>query len=679
MLVVFADTIRKFFFRGLVFVLGMGAAVIVGSVSAQAQHEAAFSKQTMAGGTVSFAQASPAEEALDVLHYDLALTLAMIDEFLGGSMTMLVRLPGAAGSTDRIVVHAAKLQIDSASVNGVLCTVVADTVAENITLIHPGGHLFFGGETLAVRIDYRRLPGVKRPGSRWGYYFFRDTLGIPANLGYTMSEPSDARYWMPCHDEPWDKATADLQITVPSGYVAASNGALVSVVPEPGGSVTWHWREVHPIAPYLMSITASRFTVSTLPFVRAAGDTIPLQYYVWAPDSVETANYLPTVREMVAALSNLFGPYPFDKYGMTAIVPFGYGGMEHQTITTMNRFLKTDERVVLHELAHQWWGNLVTCGTWRDIWLNESFATYSEALWSEYNGGRPALRAYMQNQLLHFNRGSWQGAVYDPVGQGYNLFDDVVYSKGAWVLHTLRGVVGDTTFFRILEAHRAHHSGGNSTTAQFQATVDSVAGVSMDWFFQQWIYGSGWPIYGVAHRWTGDSVVVTITQEQATSWPLYTMPLTLKIHGQTRDSTWTVENFQRVQSYAFALPFIPDSITVDPDGWILKQVVRRVTTVETRDVRGTYSLEQNYPNPFNAHTIIRFSIPAAPEGSAAGVPVALTVVDLLGREVYRFVSERQPPGTSSVHFDGSALSSGVYFYRLQIGGWRETRPMLLLR
>ncbi len=121
--------------------------------------------------------------------------------------------------------------------------------------------------------------------------------------------------------------------------------------------------------------------------------------------------------------------------------------MEHQTITTLNRYLKTDEKVVVHELAHQWWGDLVTCGTWKDVWLNESFATYAEALWAEQNGGREALRQYMHSALEHFYYGSWQGGPYDPEGQGFNLFDDVVYSKGAWVLHTLRGVIGDSLFF----------------------------------------------------------------------------------------------------------------------------------------------------------------------------------------------------------------------------------------
>ena len=665
--------------RGLSLLVLVTIGVVIANVAVYAQDKSSLNKQMLAGPMSGPLRPQQAIGALDVLHYDLSVELGMADGSLEGRMDLQLFLPaGGGGSGDRITLHAAKLQIDSAKVNGSLCPVVTDTVLEQISLLHPTGGIFIEGETLAVRIDYRRIPGVKRPGSRWGYYFFLDTLGIPANLGYTMSEPSDARYWMPCHDEPWDKAVADIRVTVPAGYVPASNGRLMSVTPVPGGKETWHWHESHPIAPYLMSITSSRFTISSLPFLRAPGDTVLLQYYVWAEDSLETASFLPTVHAMVAALSHLFGPYPFDKYGMTAIVPFGFGGMEHQTITTMNRYLKTDERVILHELAHQWWGDLVTCGTWQDIWMNESFATYSEALWAESKGGKDSLRTYMRDQLLHFAYGSWRGAVYDPVGQGFNLFDDVVYSKGAWVLHTLRGVVGDSAFFDILAAHRARHSGGNATTADFQAIVDSVAGESMGWFFQQWVYGSGWPIYGMAPRWTGDSLVVTITQEQSGSWPLFTMPLTLKVHGSTVDTTLLVQNSLRTQVYAWALPFVPDSVTIDPEGWVLKQVVLHVTGVEEREIPDSYALEQNYPNPFNAQTTIRYSIPAR-KGTTADVPVTLAVYDLLGREVYRVSFERPQPGTSSVQFDGSGLSSGVYYYRLQSGDWRETRTMVLLK
>jgi aminopeptidase N len=490
-----------------------------------------------------------------------------------------------------------------------------------------------------------------------------------------MSEPSDARFWMPCHDDPSDKATAELYVTVPDGYVAVSNGKFMGTDQPGSGLVRWHWRENHPIAPYLMAITASKFTIPSIPFLRGPGDIIPLQYYVWAEDSSKTGAYLASVYDMVSGLSDIFGPYPFDKYGMVCVVPFSFGGMEHQSITTMNRYLETDERVVLHELAHQWWGDLVTCATWPDIWLNESFATYSEALWQEINGGPAALRTYMMNSLLHFYYGSWQGAVYDPEGQGFNLFDDVVYSKGAWVLHTMRGAVGDSVFFRTLRAYRARYAGGNATTAQFQSVVDSVAGASMAWFFDAWVRGKGWPVYAVQRRMTGDTLKVTINQTQSASWPVFPMWLQVRMQGGGHDTTVTVWNDARTSTYAFRPGFVADSVVLDPMNHVLKQVTYTATAVgEEPRVPGRLTLEQNYPNPFNGTTVIRFSI-----GDGRGSRVRLAVHDVLGREVAVLYDAHGTAGEQHISFDASALSSGVYLYTLQAGESRISRPMLLIR
>jgi aminopeptidase N len=206
----------------------LGAAMLFLALRVQAQEVTPFSKQKLAPSVVSVAGMVNGWDPVNVLQYDLSLTLAMTEELMGGRANLrlvLEDLPG--GAADRIVLQSAKLQIDSVRINGVRCTVVPDTTAEEIALVAPPGTQFYSGDTLAVRIDYRRLEGVKRPGSRWGYYYFKDSLGIPSNLGYTMSEPSDARFWMPCHDVPTDKATAEIRVTVPAGYVAASNGKLL--------------------------------------------------------------------------------------------------------------------------------------------------------------------------------------------------------------------------------------------------------------------------------------------------------------------------------------------------------------------------------------------------------------------------------------------------------------------
>jgi len=629
-------------------------------------------------------------QPFDMLSYKLDVSLVMVSDAFQGKCTMTMRLKS---NVDSLVLDAVGLLLDTVRVDGVPKTTRPDSAAESFIIYLNGTRNT--GDTLRIAISYRRAPGYPRPSSRQGYYFFLDTLGMPANLGYTFSEPSDARFWFPCFDEPWEKATAEMNITVPTGYVAASNGKLLGTTNNGNGTTTWRWREGRQITTYLMCITASRFAVSSLPYVTATGDTIPLQYFTWLPDSAATANFLPTVRQMVGQYAALFGEYPFDKYGMTSIVPFVYLGMEHQTLTTMNRYSQTDQRVVSHELAHQWWGDLVTCGTWRDVWLNESFATYSEALWRESLGGFPALKSYMRDTLNGFQYGSWQGAVYDPVGQGFNLFDQVVYSKGGWVLHTLRGVLGDSVFFRSLNAYRQRYASKSAITNELKAVVDSVAGLDMGWFFNQWIFGPGWPKYASRYSWTPDTLTLTIYQQQSSSWPTYKMPIKVRAYVGSSSTAFALWDSVRTQVFRLPLASMPDSIVLDPDGWILKQIVSPPSSVGEDERPLAFQLFQNYPNPFNPTTTVRYSLPL--QGRAGvGSFVTLKVYDILGREVTTLVNEAKPTGEYAVSFDArlpygnlrggqaSNVASGLYFYRLtftESGGstLSSVKAMLLLR
>jgi aminopeptidase N len=609
-------------------------------------------------------------QPFDVLHYRLMLDLSLVNEGLSGISYITMRVKTAL---DSLVLHAVGLRLDSVKVDGAVQAVTADSVRETFTI-----HLNTPrnpGDTLQIETRYERIIGYPRPSSRRGYYFFKDSIGLPSNLGYTFSEPSDARFWFPCYDEPWDKASLEMVVTVPDGYIAASNGRLASTTSNGNGTTTWYWRENHQIATYLICLTISRFSISQLPFISSSGDTIALQYYTWnsSPfiDSASAASYLPTVRQMMAAYEGYFGTYPFDKYGMTSIVPFTYAGMEHQTITTMNRYLQTNERVVSHELVHQWWGDLITCGTWADIWLNEGFATYGEALWKEYQGGRDSLVAYMK-KLEEFQFASWSGAVYNPVGQGSNLFSPVVYTKAAWVLHTLRGVVGDSPFFQILQAYRSVYAGKSAITDELAGIVDSVTGMDMAWFFTQWIYGSGWPKYAHSWLWTPDTLSVTIYQRQSTSWPTYTMPIQVKAYRQGNDTTFVVWDSLRTQVFSFDLSWQPDSVAIDPDRWILKQLVDPPVSVDNEGVVHRFVLYQNFPNPFNGSTIIPYRLETAER-------VTLTIFNLLGEEVTVLDQGRRGEGTHQVFFDAAALPSGVYFYRINAGAKVASGKMILMR
>ena len=615
-----------------------------------------------------------------MLHYSLDLRFAMHTGDLGGTVTMTLVAKQAMQS---MVLNAVDLTIDSILVNG---------QRDHATPVQSGEELHVAlpttipsGDTLYLSVTYHRDPSIARPSGRQGYYYFayvsNDSGGnaMPDTLGYTMSEPSDARFWMPCYDDPSVKCPADINVTVPSRFVAASNGKLQSVVVNGDGTSTWHWNEESPLPTYLMAVTVSRWSVPSLPFARTANDTIPLQYYVWQADSAKCAAYLPTVAQMIRAYSDRFGPYPFEKYGMACLVPFTYGGMEHMTLTTLNRFYETNEAVVVHELAHQWWGDLVTCGTWNDIWLNESFATYGEALWQESKGGKSALRSYMSGLDHASYYPNWQGAVYDPVEQGFDVFDDIVYSKGAWVLHTLRGVVGDSAFFHGLRAYRAKYQGGAAVTDEFRVVMDSVSGLDLRPFFDQWVYGKGWPAYATSLSAKGDSTFLSLYQSQSSDWSVFTTPIQCRFSFGGHDSLIVLNDSARSVRFGFRFPARLDSVRLDPDRWILRRNGLEpdgITTASTLPAQ--FALMPNWPNPFNPVTTLEVVVPELSR-------IQLVVYDILGREQSVLLDQQLSPGTYHVNFDGARLASGVYFARLNrlgpSGGILSSvvRSMVLLR
>ena len=638
----------------------------VPSFEKQGRYIASDAGLSLAKRHANVAQSAPLGP-YDILHYALDLQAAMVTEDFGGrsAITLVLRVPA-----DSIVLNQLALQIDSVTVNEEPAAFSVSDASEEMSIRLGASHP--AGDTLRLSIWYQRLPGVHRLTSRLGYFYYPASVTGTANLGYTMAEPSDARCWMPCYDEPWEKATSAINVTVPTGYVVASNGKLLGVTDNGDTSLTWRWREDHQIATYLMCATISKWAVPTSMLVRGTNDSIPVQYYVWQTDSVKTAKFLPTVKQMISGLGNLFGPYPWDKYGMSGVNPFLYGGMEHQTMTTLQQSYETEEFVVVHELTHQWWGDLVTCGTWSDIWLNESFATYGEVLWSEITGGVAGRKSYMFG-MQGFANASWQGAVYNPEGQGYYLFDDLVYNKGGWVLHTLRGAIGDSAFFQSLRAWRQAYGQASATTSDFQGVVESVVGKDMSWFFDEWIYGPGWPVYSTAWRWENDTLFLNIYQQQSASWPTYTMPVQIRVTGSGVDSTLVVWDSLRTQSFSLPWTLQPTALTFDPNAWILHQNGTAVGVSNgTTPTPASFALDQNYPNPFNPSTTIRYQVPTA------GV-VTLKVYDVLGREVRTLVNEHKSIGTYAVNFDGAGLASGMYVYQLRSGSYVSTRRMVMVK
>lgn len=329
----------------------------------------------------------------------------------------------------------------------------------------------YGGQPQPV-ID----PGVPFEGVGWLYY---EGIG-----SYVISEPSGAMNWFPNNNHPLDKATYSFVITVPEAYVVAANGLLEKII-EQGSYHTYYWESVNPMASYLATVNVAHFDMVE---ERGPNDLPIINFFPPDRSSRMQRNFAVT-SDMIGYFSSLVAPFPFESYGAIVMeAPLG-GALETQTRTIFGRSATVD-MVIAHELAHQWFGDSVSPATWRDLWLNEGFATYFQHLWTEHTKGEAVFEATM--------RGSHAGARNNkmpPPGEPQlnDLFGPAVYVRGALTLHALRLTVGDERFWEILRTYYARYQGGNAGTADFIAVAEEVSGEDLTAFFDAWLYGEEVP------------------------------------------------------------------------------------------------------------------------------------------------------------------------------------------
>ncbi len=533
------------------------------------------------------------------------------------------------------------------------------------------GRTYRRGESLVLDTYYEGAPVPDGFGS------FQSTSQDGFPWIWTLSEPYGARDWWPCKDDNSDKAdSVDMFVTVPPNLKAGSNGTLLQVAVNADGTSTFHWAERYPIAAYLVSIAATNYTEIDDWFVYAPGDSMPIINYVLPSTAAAGTGALAETKEMLRVFSEQYGLYPFirEKYGHAE---FGWGGaMEHQTMTSTSNYA---ENTISHELAHQWFGDMITCANWPNLWLNEGFAVYSESVFLEKHAGPAAYLAHIRDGMTSALNAAGSLYVQDTTTTT-NLFNsDRVYAKGSWTLHMLRHVLGDSVFFRSLRAYAAdpRFRYRSATTEGFRSVCESVSGKDLGYFFDEWVYGEGYPRY--SYRWSSAprtglyAVTVALSQTgSSAATPFFRMPVDIRIAGASRDTTIAVFNTASGESFSFLVPFSPDSVLVDPDIWILRDVVPPDAVLPE-----AYTLGQNYPNPFNPGTSVSFSLPHRSD-------VTLEVYDVLGRNVRVIARGRFEAGTHTVSWDGTdgagrRVASGTYFYRLTAGDYAETRRMTVLR
>ncbi len=572
----------------------------------------------------------------------------------------------------------------------------------------------FVSDSCIIELWYRYVGDGQR-----GFFYYPQSPGTGTleRLAYSFTEPDDSPYWFVTKNDTHVKPTLAMNITVPDGYKAGANGILIGKITNPDGSMTFQWRENHPIAMYLTSFAVSKYMTFSDYYHRLSNpqDSVEIKYYIWADDYdmplSSTTTYsakrcFVNVVDMMEYYSTIFCEYPFDKYGMVAVYPFNAGGMEHQTLTTIHRnWIRVQQGVaehgfteggIAHELVHQWFGDLITCATWADIWLNESFATYGEKLWEEHFYGKPLFDTLMR-QTMYFNNSSWAYPIYNPPNQ--YLFGDLVYDKGSWVLHMLRYVMGDSSFFTLLKTYANDSTFRYKTalTSQFAGLASQIAGQDLSQFFDQWVYHKGWPVYEYSSiqspsRQIPDGYTVSVLLSQVQNNPakagnipsdgtIFVMPVQLRCYMSGKDTLLTVMNTQQQEMFSFTLPQRVDSVVVDPDNRILKQFYNPRNKTDTGSIFSILPMEfklyQNYPNPFNPNTIIRYDIPRRTH-------VILTVTDILGQEVRRLIDDIKDAGKQSVIWNGRnnenfTMASGVYFVTLRTENFLSTQKIILLR
>lgn len=530
------------------------------------------------------------------------------------------------------------------------------------------------GEAGTVQVSYEGLP---EPAGFLGMQFLEHD-GTP--ILATLSEPYYSRSWWPCKDIPSDKSTATLYVLVPSEFYCASNGVLTQVVPQGNGNSLYIWESNYPISAYNISLAVTNYVGWTETWQSPSGKSMEVDFRVFPEDLAAAQVDFAKTTEMLDLYSELFGEYPFvdEKYGMAEFI-FD-GAMEHQTMSSYGQELITGdgffERLVGHELAHQWFGNLVTVEDWDELWLHEGFATYAEALWIEYEQGAAARQVFMR-QRSAFMVGFW-----GPVSPPAPLFGDTVYQKGAWVLHMLRKVVGENDFYQILKDYAASSElrYGSATIQDFVDIAESVSDSDLGWFFDQWLYRVGRPDYEISWRsqaeGEGHRVLLTIRQVQ--DGESFRMPLEFFVDTVDGSETFTIWNDGSHQTSSVFVDAQPLDVRFDPGDWILRWNQYPTVATGTPSLRlEALQLLPNVPNPFNPSTRLRFRTPGE-------VPLQLRILDARGRVVENQDLGILPAGEHDWTWRGqdvrgSSVASGVYTVILTGAGSQQAQRITLVK
>lgn len=514
-------------------------------------------------------------QTFDVQHYILRVNFDRDSKILFGDTT--IQLKPLKTDFKSIELDAADLEFES---------VKLENSNKDLTYRLGGEKIFITldkayspDDLISVRLKYSTKP-------RKGVYFVdaieKDGKISRAAQVWSQGEAEESHFWFPGYDFPDDKATSEEFITVAKGETAIGNGELLETLENPDGTKTFHYKILVPHSSYLTS-----FVVGTYTKVPDTYKNIALCYYVYPDKTALAQSAYGKTKEMMRVYEQLTGvDFPYNKYDQTMVAQFQFGGMENITATTMadSEIIFADfdfgknvvEDLVSHELAHSWFGNLVTCKNWSELWLNEGFATFMEAAYREKMYGREDYLRKINEDSATFiiadARSRKRPPLFNPQAEPITLFDEpeFIYQKGGAVIHTLRETVGTENFWKAINLYLNRHKFQNVESPDLQKAMEETSAMNLDWFFSQWVYGAGFPKLNVkqAYNPTTKTLSLTVTQTQKldkTTPSVFILPLDVEIITAKGVKTEKIEVKKRLETFLIKLDGKPREVEIDKD------------------------------------------------------------------------------------------------------------------
>ena len=512
----------------------------------------------------------------------------------------------------------------------------------------------------SIHVVYHGVP----PSSGFGSFYVGTHAGTP--VLWTLSEPYGSRDWWPCKNGLDDKADSiDILITHPNNYKAASNGLLQYELPVSNNRTVTHWKHRYPIATYLVCLAVTNYTIFNRT-ITLGNTPLPIVTYCYPENLASFEAGTQAALDAMALFHRDLGDYPFlrEKYGH---VQFGWGGgMEHQTSSFMYNL---DEGLVAHELVHQWFGNMITCGSWEDIWLNEGFATFFTRYYLEYKypANARSARQSVINNITSQPGGSVKVDDTSSVGRIFN--GRLTYNKASFLLNMLRLKLGDVSFFNGLRHYLrdpalAH---GYARTKDLKRHLEQASGFSLDRFFEHWFEGEGYPSYTIEWAQAGDDLVrVRIRQSQSSvRTPFFEMTVPLTFRNATTEKTVYATHQLADQEFVFPIGFRADTVLVDVGAQLISKNNQSARVVFPNSGTGVVEL---FPNPATDRVTLYmhdFSVPA----------VLVSLFSMSGQRLLQ-QSVALSNGLGGLTIPLSRYANGQYLLRVDGDDFSKTIPFI---